>query len=76
VHRRGKSFIVILLHPKLLLRFRFKDAEKRQTWGLEAVPFIPGEGYNLDIGSAPMPEDLIVMCVVQLSIIKIALALE
>jgi hypothetical protein len=47
VYRRGKGLIVILIHPKLLVRFKHTD--KREVEGLENICCVRGKCGNSDV---------------------------
>jgi hypothetical protein len=56
VYRRGKGFIVILIHPKLL--FRFEHTEEREAEGLEDIYSMRGKCDKFDVIVTQKPEYL------------------
>jgi heterodisulfide reductase subunit A-like polyferredoxin len=56
VYHRGKGLITILIHPKLL--FRFKHTEEREVEGLENICCVRGKCGNFDVIVTQKPEYL------------------
>jgi hypothetical protein len=56
VYHRGKGLIIILIHPKLL--FRFKHTEEREVQGLENICVVRVRCDNFDVIFTQNPEYL------------------
>jgi hypothetical protein len=56
VYRRGKGLVVIVIHSKLL--FRFKHTEERELEGLENICYVRGKCANFDVIFTQKPEYL------------------